>query len=161
MKIIEVSNILNKLSIVKPKTKITTKRPSRKQVIIPINLNNFNIIGSNVSFHINNINRHLKDANSNNSADFICIDKVGIIITTKFTTSEQNMKTIEKAIKNSKKIDKNSVKSPHLPQSKSYLKILELLYFAKNMNEPIISQIAEKVLKKSYIFKDIKFSLKQ
>ena len=71
------------------------------------------------------------------------------------------MKTIKKAIKNSKNINKDSVKSPHLPQSKSYLKILELLYFAKNMNEPITSQIAEKVLKESYIFKDIKFSSKQ
>ena len=77
-KIIEASNILNKLSMVKPKIKITTKGPSRKQVIILMNLNNSNIIGSNVSFHINNINRHLKDANSNNLADFICIDKVGI-----------------------------------------------------------------------------------
>ena len=139
---------------------MTTKRPLRKQVIILINLNNSNIIGSNASFHINDINRYLKDANSNNLADFIHIDKVSIIITTRFTTSEQNMRTIEKAIKNDKKINKDSVKSPCLPQSKSYLKILELPYFVKNMNEPITSQIVKEVLKKSHIFENIKFSLK-
>ena len=76
--------------------------------------NNSNIIGSNANFHINDINRHLKDANSNNSADFIHIDKVGIIITTSITVSEQDMRTIKKAIKNSEKINKDSVKSPHL-----------------------------------------------
>ena len=34
-----------------------------------------------MSFHINDINKYLKDTNSNNSADFIHIDKVGIIVT--------------------------------------------------------------------------------
>ena len=138
-KIVEVSNIFNKLSIVKPKIKITTKEPSRKQVIILMNLNNSNIIESNVSFHINDINRHLKNANSNNSADFIHIDKVGIIVTIRFIISEQDMRNIAKAIKNSKNINENFVESPHLPQSKSYLKILRLSYFAKNTNELITS----------------------
>ena len=146
--------------MVKPKIKMTTKGPSRKQVIIPMNLNNFNIIGRNASFHINNINRHLKDTNSNNLADFIYVDKVSTIITIRFTASEQDIRTIEKAIKNSKKINKDIVKSPCLPQSKSYLKILELPYFAKNMNELITSQIVKEVLKKSHIFKDIEFYLK-
>jgi len=138
-KIVEVSNIFNKLSIVKPKIKITTKEPSRKQVIILMNLNNSNIIESNVSFHINDINRHLKNANSNNSADFIHIDKVGIIVTIRFIISEQDMRNIAKAIKNSKNINENFVESPHLPQSKSYLKIIRLSYFAKNTNELITS----------------------
>jgi len=138
-KIVEVSNIFNKLSIVKPKIKITTKKPLRKQVIILMNLNNSNIIESNVSFHINDINRHLKNANSNNSADFIHIDKVGIIVTIRFIISEQDMRNIAKAIKNSKNINENFVESPHLPQSKSYLKILRLSYFAKNTNELITS----------------------
>ena len=87
-KIIEVNNVINKLSIVKLKIKMTTKRPLRKQIIIPMSQNNSNIIGSNTNFHINDINRHLKDANLNNSADFIHIDKVGIIVTISITASE-------------------------------------------------------------------------
>ena len=84
----------------------------RKQVIILISQNSSNVIRSNVSFHINDINRHLKDINSNNSADFIYIDKIGIIVTIHITTSDQDIKIIEKAINNSKKINNNSVKSP-------------------------------------------------
>ena len=159
-KIIEVNNIINKSSIVKPKIRMTTKRPLRKQIIIPISQDNSSIIGSNTNFHINIINRHLKDANSNNSANFIHVDKVSIIITTSITASEQDMRTIKKAIKNSKKINKDSVKSLHLPQSKSYLKILGLPYFIKNINDLITSQVFEEVLKESHIFKDIEFFLR-
>ena len=139
---------------------MTTKGPLRKQIIILMNLNNSNIIRSNASFYINDINKHLKGANSNNLANFICIDKVGIIVTTRFTASKQDIKTIKTAIKNSQKINKDFVESPYLLQSKSYLMILGLSYFAKNMNELITSEIVEEVLKKSHIFKDIKFSSK-
>ena len=84
-KIVEVNNIINKLSMVKPKIKMTTKRPSRKQIIIPMSESNSNVIKNNVSFYINTINRHLKEANSNNMADFLHTDKASIIITTSLT----------------------------------------------------------------------------
>ena len=86
-KIVEVNNIINKSSMVKPKIKMTTKGPLKKQVIILMSESNSNIIESNVSFHINTINKHLKEANSNNMADFLCTNKVGIIITTSLTIS--------------------------------------------------------------------------
>ena len=70
------------------------------------------------------------------------------------------MRTIKKAIKNSKKINKDFIKSPQLLQSKSYLKILGLLYFSENTNESITSQLVEEVLKELHIFKDVKFSSK-
>ena len=138
-KIVKVNNIINKSNIVKLKIKMTTKKPLRKQIIISISQNNSNIIRSNRNFYINNINKYLKDANLNNLANFIYVDKVNIIVTTSITISKQDMKTIEKAIKNSEKINKNLVESSCLSQSKSYLKILGLLYFAKNINEPITS----------------------
>jgi len=47
-KIVEVNNIINKSSMVKPKIKITTKRPLKKQVIILMSESNSNIIKSNV-----------------------------------------------------------------------------------------------------------------
>ena len=61
------------------------------------------------------------------------------------------MRTIKKAIKNS---------SPQLLQSKSYFKILDFLYFSKNTNKPITSQLVKEVLKELHIFKDVKFSSK-
>ena len=100
--------------MVKPKIKMTTKGPSRKQIVILMSKENTNIIRSNPNFHINNINRHLKDANSKILANFICVDKVSIIITTNSTVLAQDMRTIENAIKNSDKINKNLVKSSYL-----------------------------------------------
>ena len=111
-KIVEVNNIINKLHMVKPKIKMTTKEPSRKYVIVSMSESNSNIIRSNVSFHINTINRYLKEANSNNMADFLCTDKVSIIITTSLIAFVQNMRTIRKAIENSKKINKDFTQSP-------------------------------------------------
>jgi len=42
-----------------------------------------------------------------------------------------------------------------LSQLKSYLKILEVLYFLKNTNLYITSDIVEMVIKNSHIFNDI------
>ena len=47
-KIVEVNNIINKSSMVKPKIKMTTKGPLKKQVIILMSESNSNIIKSNV-----------------------------------------------------------------------------------------------------------------
>jgi len=90
---------------------MTTKEPSRKQVIVSMSKSNSIIIRSNVSFHINTINRYLKEANSNNMADFLHVNKISIIITTSITVSAQDIRTIEKAIKNSEKINKDFIKN--------------------------------------------------
>lgn len=47
------------------------------------------------------------------------------------------------------------IKSPHLLQSKLYLKILCLSYYVKHTNNLIISELVEKVIKKSHIFNNI------
>jgi len=125
-KIIEISNIINKLSLVRSKVNITTKELSRKQVIISISKSNANIIGSNTNFYINFINRHFKDANSNTSADFIHVEKIGIIITTNQVASVQDMSIIEKVLKESENINQDFIESPHLLKYKLYLEILGL-----------------------------------
>jgi len=61
---------------------MTTKGPSRKQVIILISLENINIISKHVNKHIFNINRLLKSIKSNVTADFLHPGNKGIIITT-------------------------------------------------------------------------------
>lgn len=44
--------------------------------------------------------------------------------------------------------------SLRLPQSKSYLKILDIPYYIKDMNLPITANIVERVLQMTYIFND-------
>ena len=52
-------------------------------------------------------------------------------------------------------IDLYYIASPYLPKSKSYLKILGLLYIVEKTNLPVTSQLIEEVIKESYIFNDI------
>jgi len=52
------------------------------------------------------------------------------------------------------------IQDGHLPQSKSYLKILGLLYLLKNTNTPINSEIIKNIIKTTHIFNNIKVVLK-
>ena len=45
--------------------------------------------------------------------------------------------------------------SPRLPQSKLYLKILNILYFVENNNLSLTSDIIERIIETSHIFSDI------
>jgi len=113
---------------------MTTKGPSRKQVIIPIN----NIIEKefikNSSSYVANINCALKTIKSNTIADFICVDSKGIIITTNNISLGSDLQEIEKYAKNSLSSDVENISLPRLPQSKSYLKIVGIPYISKKMN---------------------------
>ena len=55
----------------KPKLNMTTKRLSRKQIIVLINIDNRNKFVAKVNAHISNINRVLKNIKSDIKADFI------------------------------------------------------------------------------------------
>lgn len=64
------------------KFNMTTKDPSRNQIIIPMNINNSKRVITQANKHISNINKLLKDVKSNVYADYIHFDNKGIIITT-------------------------------------------------------------------------------
>ena len=61
---------------------MTTREPSRKQIIIPMNNKNKLQFIKNLSSHIANINRILKNIKSKIVADFNRVANSGIIITT-------------------------------------------------------------------------------
>jgi len=103
--IIEINNIINKSGIVKPKTKMTTKESSRKQVIILISEDNVKIIRSNANFYINSVDKLLKETNSNIIVDFIHIEKLSIIITTNQIASSHDMSIIKNILKESENIN--------------------------------------------------------
>ena len=57
-----------------------------------------------------------------------------------------NMSIIKDTLKNSENINQNLIESPHLPQSKLFLKILGLLYYLENTNKAISPDIILGVL---------------
>jgi len=70
---------------------MTTKGPSRRQVIAPMNLDNANKFMKDSSTYVTNINRVLKNIKSDIMADFICIKNRGVVITTNKITGVLNL----------------------------------------------------------------------
>ncbi len=83
-----------------------------------------------------------------------------IVITMNKVTSPLNLQTIEKYVKNSGHIDSEDIESSCLPQSKSYLKIIGILYLMENTNTPINSSFVESILKSNHIFNNVSINLK-
>ena len=134
---------------------MTIKKPSRKQIIIPINKDNSKIITSQANNYVLKINRPLKGIKSKISANFICYDNKKIIITTNKAMATLDLNIVKKYIKILNNINSNDVICSQLPQSKLYLQILELSYYIGNLDFPIISNVVEKIIKNTHIFNDV------
>ena len=142
----------------KPKINMTTKEQSRREVIIPIAKTNAELIINSAHIHISNVNKCLKNSKSDTFADFIQSNVNGIIITTNKPTSDLDLSTIEKYLKNVQNVNPDSIESPCLPKSKSYMKIIGLPYLSKL--GVMFPDIIEGVLKNLYLFKNTILALK-
>ena len=137
----------------KPKINMTTRGPSRKEVIIPMAKHIAKLIVNSAYIHITNINKCLRNSKSDIVADFIQSSNNGIIITTSKPANDLNLATIEKYLKSIQNVDSDSIESPYLPKSKSYMKIIGLPY---KINQDIISpDFIEGVLKETHLFKGV------
>ena len=124
-----VNNIIKGNPNPKPHTQITTKRPSRKQVIVPMSNDNIISFTKNSVLHVTHINRLLRNAKSDIMVDFIRSDPIGPVIVTNKVTNQSNLQIISQYIKRSEDINELQVEKLHLSQSKSYLKIIGIPFF--------------------------------
>ena len=74
------------------------------------------------------------------------MDNKGIIVTTNKVAVSSVLNMVEKYIKNLNNVDLSNIMSLRLLQSKSYLKILGILYFVEDTNLPIIFNIIEWII---------------
>jgi len=159
-KIENIHNVINNSGKVKLKINMTTKGPSRKQIIIPMhNDNKFKFI-TFLSIHISNINNMLKNIKLEVRVDFARVEQLGIVITINKATSPLDLQIIENYVKNAKNINLNNIDVPHLPQSKFCLKIIDIPYLIKNTNTSINSSVVKIILKNNYIFDNISLASK-
>ena len=93
---------------------MTTKSPSRKQVIVLMNSNNIKKFIEESSSHISDLNRVLKDIKSEVMVDFVQLGLAGITIVTNKVASALNLQSIENYIKNANHIDSKGVEVPCL-----------------------------------------------
>ena len=131
-KIENIQKIISGENQTKPRMNMTMKGPSRKQIIVPINLENTKKFMKDVSSHIININRALKKIKSDITVDFIQLDNKGVVITTNKITGTLDLQTIKRYVKNINNIKSNQVEALRLPQLKSYLKIISISYFLED-----------------------------
>jgi len=137
----------------KSKINMTTRGPSRKEIIILMAKYIAELIVNSAHIHIANINKCLRNSKSDIVADFIQSTNNGIVITTNKPANDLNLSTIEKYLKSIQNVDSDSIESPHLPKSKLYMKIIGLSY---KINQDVIStDFIEGVLKETYLFKDV------
>ena len=136
-KIKEIHKTINEPRKDKLKVNMTTKEPSRRQVLVPMSLINSSKFMVSSSHYIANINRALKDIKSNTLANFIYVDQCGLTVTTNKVASLLNLSTIERYIKNVNTINSEENMISRLPQSKSYLKILGISYIMEKTNVSI------------------------
>ena len=115
----------------KPRINMTTRGPSRKEVIISMAKHNTELIVNSAHTHISNINKCLKISKSDIVANFIYITNNRIVIITNKPANDLNLSIIENYLKNIKNVNSDSIKSPCLPRSKSYMKIIGLSYKIK------------------------------
>jgi len=155
-KINQINNIVKGNLKPKPHIQMTTKSLSRKQVIISMDNNNISNFMKNSSLYITNINRTLRNAKSEVLVNFICFDSLGITIVTNKVSLQSNLQLIEKYIKSSNDINALQVKVLQLLQSKSYLKIIDILLFSYgNAQEHLTLNNVKTIIKQNHIFDNI------
>jgi len=95
------------------------------------------------SNHITNLNRTLKNIKSDIVIYFIHQEISGITIIMNKITSTLDLQTIKNYMKNTNCIEAEGVEVSHLPQSKSYLKIIGILYLGEFTNTSITSEVVQ------------------
>jgi len=138
---------------------MTTKGPSRKQIIVPMSGDNSAAFLKNSSAHVSNLNRLLGNAKTEVMVDFIRLDPIRLVIATNKVAVQSDLQIISQYVKKSNDINELQVEEPHLSQSKSYLKITGILYFpnGKSQERLNVSDV-ESALKQNHIFNDIKLA---
>ena len=155
-KIDQISNIVKGNPKLKPRIQMTTKGPSRKQVIVPMSSENNNIFMKNSATHVVNINRLLRNTKSEVLVDYICSDPLGISVITNKVLLQSDLQIIDQYVKNSEDINALQVDKPCLPQLKSYLKTIGILYFSHgNSQDCLTFSDMKMILKQNQIFDNI------
>ena len=108
-KIKEIQRIINNKNKMRPQLNMTTKGPSKKQVIVPMSKVNINNILTLANKHVTNINRTLKNIKSNILVNFIHLDKLGIIIASNLVVLQLDFLVMERYVKSIDNVSSDDV----------------------------------------------------
>ena len=155
-KIDQINNIVHGQNKLKPRIKMTTKGPSRKQIIILMSSDNTASFMKSSSLNVVHINRELQKAKTDVLVDYIRLDNMGIVIVTNKVAQQSDLSIIDHYIKNSNNINALQVEDPRLPKSKSYLKIIGIPFYPHlDPQEKLTLSEIKTILKQNHIFDNI------
>ena len=97
------------------------------------------------SSYVVNLNKAFKNIKSEVIVNYVCSEPIGITIVTNKIVLSLDLQVIENYVKNVENINSEDIKTLRLPQSKSYLKIIDIPYFIENTNILIISNFVESI----------------
>ena len=119
---------------------------------------NINKFMKNSLIHIANLNRILETLSLKSWLTSFGLTHLGVTIVTNKVLLTSDLLIIEKYVKSLENIDSTQIKSPHLPQSKFYLKIIGISYYPHsngNSQDCLSSNDVETVIKQNQIFNNI------
>ena len=152
-KINQVNNIVHGQDKSKHHIQMTTKGPSRKNIIIPMSSENTITFMRNSLLNVANINRELRNAKTDILVDYIRSDNTGIVVVTNKVAQQSDLSIIDCYVKNSNDINSLQVEDSRLPKSKLYLKIIGIPYFPHvNSQEKLTSTDIENILKQNHMW---------
>ena len=116
----------------------------------------------NSSAHVANINRSLWNAKTDVLVDYIWSDNTGISVVVNKIAQQSDMSIINNYVKNSNNVNSLQVEDARLPMSKSYLKIIGILYYPylDNRQIKLTSNDIENILKQNHIFDNMSLASK-
>jgi len=160
-KIKVIHKMITNMDKAKLHIRITTKGPSRKQIIIPMSKTNTNNIMVSSADHVTNINRILKNIKSKVMVDYICPETTRITVVSNTVASQSDLLVMERYgyVKNIDSIMSDKIQIPRLSQSKSYLKITGIPYYVDSTNLSITSDDIGVIIKFNHIFNDFILNL--
>ena len=155
-KIDQIHRIVNGSSKPKPCIQMTTKGPLRKQVIIPMSNDNINKFMKDNSLHVANTNQSLRNTKSEILVDFIHSDISSVTIVTNKVAVQSDLYIIENYVKKVEDINTVNVNILQLPQSKFYLKIIDIPYFPHNSsNKHLTLSEVKSIIKQNQMFDNV------
>ena len=118
--------------------------------------NNINKFMKNSLLYVSNINWSLRNAKSEVLVNFIHLDMSSVTVITNKVVLQLDLYIIKNYVKKIDDIDTINIDALRLPQSKSYLKIIDILYFSHdNLKECLIPNDVKCIIKQNQIFDNV------
>ena len=108
--------------------KMTTHGPTRRQVLIPLDTPTAEVVVANAATAVESCNRGLVEAHSKLRVESVHKAWDGISMSTNFVASAAELEVIKQWFTKVAGLAASTVVEPYLLQSKSFLKILGVLY---------------------------------